>query len=510
MGETMPPRHEPPIPGGRLERAAEEALAYAAARREHWDEVARRDGGKSPASSAYHRRLERVYQHLVSPGLRVLEVGCGRGDLLAALAPAYGVGVDLSPLMVEAARKRHDNPRLTFLAADAHELDLGETFDIVMMSDLVNDVWDVQRVLEAVRRHCTPRTRLVLNTYSRLWQVPLGLARQMGLANPLLPQNWLTVPDLSNLLRLERFEPIRHQPEVMLPLPIPGVATLANRVLVKLWPLKHLAVTNVMVARPRPLPAEARQAVRSGSKEHGVAKPRVSVVVAARNEAGHIDEILRRTPEMGGGTELIFVEGGSSDGTWDAIQDVIEHHPERELKAYQQTGKGKGDAVRLGFEHATGDVLMILDADMTVPPEDLPRFYEVLTSGQAEFVNGVRLVYPMQERAMRRWNLLGNKFFSLAFTWLLGQPVKDTLCGTKVLSRADYARIVANRAYFGDFDPFGDFDLLFGAARQSLQIVDLPVRYRERHYGDTNISRWSHGWLLLKMTAFAARRIKFI
>ena len=184
-------------------------------------------------------------------------------------------------------------------------------------------------------------------------------------------------------------------------------------------------------------------------------------------------------------------------------------HPERQCQVLKQTGKGKGDAVRLGFAHARGDVLMILDAELTVLSENLPRFYEALVSGRGEFINGVRLVYPMEAQAMRFFNLLGNKFFSLAFTWLLGQSVKDTLCGTKVLWKREYDLIAANRSYFGDFDPFGDFDLLFGAARLSLKIVDLPIRYHERTYGETNINRWRHGWLLLRMVMFAARRIKF-
>jgi hypothetical protein len=116
----------------------------------------------------------------------------------------------------------------------------------------------------------------------------------------------------------------------------------------------------------------------------------------------------------------------------------------------------------------------------------------------------------MESQAMRFLNLLGNKFFSLTFSWLLGQSVKDTLCGTKVLWKSDYEQIAANRAYFGDFDPFGDFDLLFGAARLNQKIVDLPIRYRERTYGSTNVQRWKHGWLLLKMVLFASRRIKFV
>lgn len=238
--------------------------------------------------------------------------------------------------------------------------------------------------------------------------------------------------------------------------------------------------------------------------------PTVSVIVAARNESGHIEELMARIPEMGGGTEIIFVEGNSTDDTYEAIERSIVVHPDRNCKLLKQPGKGKGDAVRAGFDIAKGDILMILDADITVPPEDLSRFYDLMVKGSAEFVNGVRLVYPMNDDAMRFANLLGNKFFSWAFSWLLGQPIRDTLCGTKVLWRSDYQRIADNRSYFGDFDPFGDFDLLFGAARLNLKIMEVPIRYRARRYGETNISRWSHGWLLLKMVAFAARRIKFI
>jgi SAM-dependent methyltransferase len=476
------------------------AARYRQERTGHWDAVARRSPSRSGFAGAYHRRLERVYGFLVPPGSKVLEIGCGEGDLLAALRPATGVGVDLSAGMVRRAAERH--PDLRFLQADAHDLEdldgvpAGETFDFIILSDLINDAWDVQRLLGRIARFADRRTRVILNFYSRLWELPLTLGARLGLARPVLFQNWLTVADVKNLLRLAGFQPIRNWQEVLLPLPVPLLAPFANSFLARLWPFRHLCLSNFLVARPapRPLPEE----------------PVVSVVVPARNEEGNIANIFARTPEMGAGTELLFVEGHSKDGTWEAIQREIAAHPERRARAFQQTGKGKGDAVRLGFAKASGDVLMILDADLTVPPEDLPRFYEVLRSGRGEFVNGVRLVYPMEKEAMRFANLLGNKFFSLAFSWLLGQPIKDTLCGTKVLRRPDYQTLAANRATFGDFDPFGDFDLLFGAARMSLEIVEVPVRYRERTYGETNIQRWRHGWLLLKMCAFAAGRIKFI
>jgi glycosyltransferase involved in cell wall biosynthesis len=237
----------------------------------------------------------------------------------------------------------------------------------------------------------------------------------------------------------------------------------------------------------------------------------VSVVIPARNEKGNIELLVQRTPNMGKSTEIIFVEGNSTDDTWQEIQRIGElYKDKRPLKWTQQEGKGKGDAVRKGYSIATGDILMILDADMTVPPEDLPKFFQAIASGKGEYINGTRLVYPMEKEAMRTLNLLGNKFFSLAFSWLLGQRLKDTLCGTKVMTRENYLKLSANRAYFGEFDPFGDFDLIFGSAKLNLKFIEVPIRYRARTYGETNISRFKHGWLLLKMVFFALNKIKFL
>jgi SAM-dependent methyltransferase len=478
---------------------SQKRAGYLHRRREYWDSYAATLEKWGGLRGYYHRRLTEIYRFLVPPGARALEIGCGTGDLLAALQPSYGVGIDLSPKMIERAQRKF--PHLHFEVQDAHELHLDGQFDYVIASDLVNELWDVQMVLEALAKHVHPTTRLVFNFYSRLWEIPRHIAENLGLAQRQLSQNWLTVEDVVNLLQLTGYEPIRMSHEIMWPVRTPGLDTLANRYLVKLWPFRPFGITNLLVARPKP---------RSDAGSASGAGPIVSVVVPARNEAGNIGNIFDRVPQMGGGTELIFVEGHSKDDTYGAIEREIARRPGTRAKLFRQTGKGKGDAVRLGFAEATGDVLMILDADLTVPPEDLPRFYAAWREGKGDFINGVRLVYPMEDGAMRFLNLLGNKFFSLAFSWLLGQSIKDTLCGTKVLSRRHYEVIAANRAYFGEIDPFGDFDLIFGAAKYNLKLVDLPVRYQERAYGETNIQRWSHGWILLRMVALALRRIKFV
>ena len=458
----------------------------------YWNHYRRRRPGRY-----YHREITRIYQFLVPPAQRVLELGCGEGDLLAALKPARGVGVDFCPRMATAAKTAH--PELKIILGDVQELELEEKFDYVILSDLANELWDVQSLFERIVCVCEPGTRIIINNYSRLWELPLSAVRWLGLAHPYITQNWLTVEDLDNILYLVGFQPIRIWQEILLPVRIPVVTGFCNSYLARMFPFRFAALTNFIVARLAP------QKISLDAVPHEA----VSVVVPARNEAGNIAEIFRRVPEMGAGTELILVEGNSTDGTYEAIEQALSVHRDRNAKLLRQPGKGKGDAVRAGFSVARGQVLMILDADLTVAPEDLPRFYEALRSGKGEFINGVRLVYPMEQRAMRFFNLVANKFFSIAFSWLLGQQLKDTLCGTKVLRKSDYEMIASNRHYFGDFDPFGDFDLLFGASKLNLKLVDIPIRYAERTYGETNIARWKHGSILLRMMFFALRRIKF-
>jgi len=434
----------------------------------------------------YHALVEAIARFHVPPGARVLEIGCGSGNLLAALRPSLGVGVDVSPSMVELARRRH--PHLQFLVTAGEDLDLGTTFDYIVLSDLVPYVHDLLCLFERIAAHCHPGTRLVINSYSQLWRPIIRCAEALGLKARKPIRNWVSPDDVANLLRLSGFEVVSLSRRILMPKQVPGLTLLLNSLFASLWPLNHLCLTWWIVARPAGQP---------------LGELSVSVICPCRNEAGNVAEVVRRVPEMGTATEIIFVEGGSTDGTKEEIERQIRLHPERDLTFVVQPGQGKADAVRVGFAHAKHEALMILDGDLTVPPEDLPKFYRALAQGRGELINGSRLVYDLPPGAMRFVNLVGNRLFPLALRFVIGQHVKDTLCGTKALLRRDYQRIAAARSYFGDFDPFGDFELLFGAGRLGLRIVDLPVRYGPRTYGRSNISRFRHGLLLLRMTAFA-------
>ncbi len=380
---------------------------------------------------------------------------------------------------------------------DPFELPVGgEKYDYIVISDLLGYVYDIQDFLKRLEKLLAPTGRLVITHYSTLWEPVLRFASLLRLRAPSTEQNWISSLDIENFLRLSGFEVVQKGKKMLLPIYIPLISAFFNTLIANMWPFSKLGLIQYAVARP------IKFARRT--------KPSISIVVPARNEAGTIKRIIDEIPDMGSFTELILIEGNSTDNTRDVIEkEVAAYTGKKKLQWGVQSGKGKGDAVRKGFAMATGDILTIYDADMTVPPEDMQKFYDAIVDGRGDFINGSRLVYPVGKGAMRLANIFGNKFFSAAFSWILGQPLKDTLCGTKVVWRSDYDAIAANRAFFGDFDPFGDFDLIFGAAKLHLKIIDLPVRYRDRVYGSTNISRWRHGLLLLRMTVFAARKLKF-
>jgi GT2 family glycosyltransferase len=371
------------------------------------------------------------------------------------------------------------------------------TPDYLLLNGTIHYERDIQGMLDQLRELLEGSERVLFVYYSMLWKPLARFASKIGLRSRTPEQNWIAHEDLGNFCYLAGLEIIRRDLKLLCPVPIPFLANFLNRYLAPLPFFRLFTMLNIVIARPLKSKLEAR--------------PSVSVIVPARNESGNIDDILVRCPIMGPQDEIIFVEGNSTDDTWERIQQAESSYKgAHRLILAQQKGKGKGDAVRQGFELATKEILMILDADLTTPPEELPKFYNAIAANKAEFVNGSRLVYPMEKEAMRFFNIVANKFFAAAFSFVLGQRFKDTLCGTKVLSRTHYKRLAAASEFFGDFDPFGDFDLLFGAARMGLKIVEIPVHYHERTYGTTNIQRWRHGWILLRMLVFAARRMKFL
>jgi SAM-dependent methyltransferase len=433
---------------------------------------------------------------LVPKGVRILEIGCGDGHLLAALEPSHGVGLDLSPAMIRMAQGQY--PAHTWHVGNAEDPDvlkrLGGPFDVIILSDTIGLLEDCEGLLKLLQQCAVPTTRLIVAYYSHIWEPLLRLAEMIGAKMPQVPMNYLSTADIANLLFLADYDVVGRDWRQLVPRQWFGLGPLINRLIAPLPFIRRLCLRNYVVARPKQAPTPR--------------VPSVTVVVPCRNERGNIENAVRRLPAFAPDIELIFVEGHSRDGTYEECERVRAAFPARDIKVMRQDGKGKGDAVRKGFAAARGDIVMILDADLTVPPESLPKFYDALVAGHGEFINGTRLVYPMEGEAMRTLNNLANRAFAIIFSYLLNQRFTDTLCGTKALWRRDYEKIVKNRAYFGDFDPFGDFDLLFGAAKLNLKIIEVPIRYANRAYGETQISRFTHGWLLARMVVFAWRKLK--
>jgi SAM-dependent methyltransferase len=449
-------------------------------------------------NSYFYKHDHSYMRFLVGDSKRILELGCGTGQLLDALNPSYGMGVDISANMVSVAQKNY--PNLSFIQGDVEDNELISSlqgsFDFIILSDTIGYLDDCEEAFARLHSLCTSDTRLIISYYSWRWQPILDIGEKIGLKMPSVEVNWLSTEDTMGFLHLADFEPVKREWRQLIPLSLFGLGSIVNRFIGTLPLIRRLSLRNYIVARP--------------VREVGLKRLSATVLIPCRNEKGNIENAVKRLPDFCEDLEILYVEGNSQDDTLSEIHRVIAAYPNKDIKVLVQDGKGKGDAVRKGFDNARGDILMILDADLTTPPEDLPKFYKAIATGKGEYINGTRLVYPMDDQAMRFLNFWANRTFSILFTWLLNQRFTDTLCGTKVLTKKNYEKIVSNRSYFGEFDPFGDFDLIFGATKLNLKVIEVPVRYAAREYGETQISRFRHGWLLLKMVVFAYKKLKII
>lgn len=463
------------------------------ARRRHEDQAAAGRDSWIRSNRYYYDRLRRLLKYIVEPGKRVLEIRCQTGHLLNAVEPSEGIGVEISERMVEIARKNF--PELRFARAEPEELDLNETFDYVLFSHVFDTV-DILGALARARQHCHEGSRLVVVNYNHLWQPVLELASKLGLRAPFVEPNWVSEDDVRGFLNLAGFRPLRTHRILLLPKWIPLVSSLLNDLLARLPGLRRLCLMQVMVARPAVAPKKPEDFT-------------VSVVVPCRNEMGNVEPAVERIPAMGKHTEIVFCDDKSTDRTADEVRRMQQLHPGKDIRLLPGPAICKAENVWTGFRGARGDVLMILDADLTVMPEELPVFFEALVSGRGEFINGSRLVYPMQGEAMKFANRIGNKVFGMIFSFLLDQRIKDTLCGTKVLWRKDWARLERNLGHWGIRDLWGDYELLFGASKLHLEIVEAPVHYQERVYGVTKMTRvFQNGVRMLRICWGAWRRLR--
>jgi SAM-dependent methyltransferase len=454
-------------------------------------------------SRYYYDSLRHLLRLIVPSGARVLAVGCGSGEQLAALEPSLGVGVDISAAMLDIARRKYPQLELHHQAAEelslpAHEVHAGKGgFDFVVMVNVVGELADVLAAFKHLRPLVRHDTRLVIFYYNHLWEPLVGPAARLGfkLDNP--TQNWLSMEDLRGFLHLAGFEVVKTGVRMPCPKYVPGVAELLNGIVGRLPLVQGLGFVRFLVARPETPPPKP-------ASQHSC-----TVVVPCKNEEDNVPAIPERVPYMGQFTEIVFVDDASSDATAARVREAIARYPDRPIKLVDGPGRGKGAAVRAGLDQATGDVFMILDADMTVMPEDLPSFLEAVTDNKGELINGTRMVYPLGGNAMRAANIVGNKIFAMLFSFLIGQRVTDTLCGTKVVKREDYVRILAARESFGDIDQWGDYDWIFGAVKSNLKIVELPIHYVERVAGVTKMTnRLRNAWTMLRMCWAALWKLK--
>lgn len=443
----------------------------------------------------YYRQLIRHLRHIIPPGARVLHLRCSIGYVLDELRPSYGLGIDDSPRQIEEAAKRY--PQLDFLLQSPENVSLPEgtaAFDHILITS-VEDIIDLQACLDSVAPYCSPSTRIIVVNYHYLWHPLVKLAERLRLRIPQKQHNWISAWDINGIMTIAGYEPLVNRRAILFPFNIPVISYLLNRFVARLPLFRFFTMHRINVARPVPPP----------QGEYSV-----SVCIPCRNEAGNIQAAVERIPQMGSHVEIIFGDDKSTDGTPDVVREMMRKYPEKDIKLVNGPGICKAYNVWSCFDAAQGDILMILDADLTVIPEELPYFYEAIARKRGEFINGSRLVYPMHKDAMRFFNVVGNKFFSIAFSFVLDIRIKDTLCGTKVLWRRDFANIKKLRGSWGIDDRWGDYELIFGAAKNHLKIIDLPVHYMERTYGETKMTnRIKNGRIMLRQVWAALWKIKF-
>ncbi len=465
---------------------------------EHSNSLAKKRLEWKEKNHFFHSQDEQYLSFLIPNNATVLELGCGVGDSLAKLKPAIGVGIDISDEMINIARESY--PQYEFLIGDIEDENVIDninlTFDYILLSDTIGYLEDCQKTLKTLHKLCKRETRIIISYYSYIWEPILKIGEFFNQKIPQNNLNYLTSEDIKNLLFLSGFDIVKEEWRQLIPIHFFGIGKFINRFFAPLPFIRRLCLRNYVVGRSET------------SKDTSLKS--CSIIIPCRNEKGNIESAIKRTPTFCEKQEFIFIEGHSEDGTYDEIERVINAYPDFDIKVLKQDGIGKADAVYKGFDLATSEVLMILDADLTMPPEELSKFWDVISSGQAEYVNGSRLVYPMEDDAMRLLNYFANRFFSILFTWLLNQRYTDTLCGTKVLKKSDYSRLKENKDYFGDFDPFGDFDLIFGSSKLCLRMVEIPITYQARSYGNTQISRFHHGIQLLRMVIYGYRKLKVL
>lgn len=441
----------------------------------------------------YHYRLKKCYRNMIPEGMRVLALQCKNGYLLDAVKPSYGVGVDTDLAMISEAKETYG--RYQFYHGTLADIDEQMPFDYIILSH-VTEVHDVQALFESLKPYCHTGTRIIIDSISSLWQPFAWCAQKLGLCRPLRMKHRLHQDDIVNVLYLAQYQAV-HQLQVMLmPAYLPIFSTICNTILVHVPLLKHLCMHRFVVARPLFIKRDTQDYT-------------VSVIIPCNNEKATLEAVVSRMPQMGKFTELIFVDGHSTDGTFEEMKRVMHMYPEKSISIYKQKGKGKGDAVRLGFEYAIGDIVMILDAGLSVPPEELPKFYYALTENKGECINGSRLEYNTALYMMPSLFYLAHRLFSKIFSWLLNQPIKDALCGTKVLWKDDYQMIMRNRQFFDISDTFGDFGLLQGAAKLHIKIIDIPIHYKKRATSKPLCDRLYEGLMLPVMSFLAMKRFKF-
>ena len=465
--------------------------------KDHYNKIAKKRVKYIKRNRYYHKSVLKHFRMWIPENSKVLELGCGTGDLIGQLRPKLGVGIDISDEMIKQAKEKY--PGINFFCDDAESFEINEIFDYIIISGIVGMVDNIQILLGRIKKWVSPDTRVFVDFYNPMWYPFIKFGEKIGLKMPEMIKNWLSVDDIENFLYISGYQVIKRKYLMFFPKNIPLITYILNKFIGNLPFIRRFSLSSVVITRPLvPWPDKEIKSC--------------SVVITCRDEEGNIEGLVTRIPKMGWNTEIIFVEGHSKDNTVAKINEMIKKYPDKDIRMLKQKGIGQGDAFRYGYDEAKGDFVIWLEADLTTPPEEAKLLWDAYINNIGEYVNGSRFIYKMEKNAMPLLNFLGNRFFGVLFTSLLKQRFTDTLCGFKGISKKNYVKIRQQIDFFGDFDPFGDFELIFGAIKNNLKVAEIPVHYKPRQYGESKaygksfFSFMKHGFLLVRMSIIAFRK----
>ena len=358
---------------------------------------------------------------------------------------------------------------------------INKKYQRIILTDVVENYDDVFALLNIVSNLLTIDGKLIISSINTKYLILSRTLEFLKLKDSNENTSYIHVKKIRNITSGVGLEYQKFYTKQLFPFSFFYVGNVINKIMEIISFQLNLGIKTYIIFRP---------AIITNSKNSK------SIIIPAKNEEGNLVELVSRIPKFEN-TEIIFSYGKSKDNTLKVMKQITQSNKLFKFKLVKQTKNGKANAVWEALNVVENDLIAILDADISVDPETLSDFFDIIEKNNADFVNGTRLIYDMEKNSMRFLNRIGNRFFQFFISKIIKEALTDSLCGTKVFKKSYLNDLYFWQNIFGKKDPFGDFDLIFAAAYSGQKIVEMPIVYRERKYGTTQIARFKDGFKLL-------------